>query len=89
MTKVYMTTTFWSTSCILEGGKMQVSPKLELCLANQDQIRNQRHRLRRNRLFLGRKAGGGGVSRPVPHTTTLIRKYSRYLRNTVNTHLHI
>ena len=50
---------------ISEGGKMQISPKLELCRANQDQIRNQRPRLRRNRLFLGRKAGGG-VSRPVP-----------------------
>ena len=42
------------------GGKMQISPKLELCRANQDQIRNQRPRLRRNRLFLGRKEGGGG-----------------------------
>ena len=35
-----------------EGGKMQLSPKLELCRANQDQIRNQRPQLRRNRLFL-------------------------------------
>ena len=33
-----------------------------LCRANQDQIRNQRPRLRRNRLFLGRKAGGGVVN---------------------------
>ena len=39
--------------------EIQLSPKLELCLANQDQIRYQRPRLRRNRLFLGRKAGGG------------------------------
>ena len=38
---------------------MQISPKLELCRANQDQIRNQRHRLRRNRLLVGRTAGGG------------------------------
>ena len=36
---------------------MQISPKLELCRANQDQIRNQLPRLRRNRLFLGRKEG--------------------------------
>ena len=41
------------------GGKMQISPKLELYRANQDQIRNQRPLLRINRLFLGRKAGGG------------------------------
>ena len=40
------------------GGKMQISLKLELCRVNQDQIRNQRPRLRRNRLFLGRKEGG-------------------------------
>ena len=40
------------------GGKMQISLKLELCRANQDQIRNQRPRLRRNRLVLGRKEGG-------------------------------
>ena len=44
---------------IPDGGKKQISPKLELCRANQDQIRNQRPRLRRNRLFLGRKEGGG------------------------------
>ena len=49
---------------ISEGGKMQISPKLELCRANQYQIRNQRPRLRRNRLFLGRKEGG--FSRQVP-----------------------
>ena len=41
------------------GGKIQITPKLELCRANQDQIRNQGLRLRRNRLFLGRKAGVG------------------------------
>ena len=40
--------------------EIPLSPKLDLCRANQDQIRNQRPRLRRNRLFLGRKAGGGG-----------------------------
>ena len=36
-------------------------PKLELCGANEIDIRNQRPQLRRNRLFLGRKAGVGGV----------------------------
>ena len=35
--------------------EIPLSPKLELYRANQDQIRNQRPRLRRNRLFLGRK----------------------------------
>ena len=44
---------------ISEGGKMQISPKL--CRANQDQIRNQRPRLRTNTLILGRKAGGGEI----------------------------
>ena len=34
-----------------EGGKMQISPKLERCRANQDQIRNQGPRSRKNRLF--------------------------------------
>ena len=43
---------------IPEGGKMQISPKLEVYRVNQDQIRNQRPRLRRNTLILGRKAGG-------------------------------
>ena len=42
---------------IPEGGKMQISPKLEVYRANQDQIRNQRPRLRRNTLILGRKEG--------------------------------
>ena len=45
---------------ISEGGKMQISPKLEVCGQKEVDIRNQRPRLRRNRLFLGRKAGGGG-----------------------------
>ena len=36
------------------------SPKLEVCGQKEVDIRNQRPRLRRNRLFLGRKAGGGG-----------------------------
>ena len=48
---------------------MQISPKLEVYRvyrANQDQIRNQRPRLRRNTLILGRKAGGGGFSPVVP-----------------------
>ena len=49
---------------ISEGGKVQISPKLELYRANQDQIRSQRPRLRRNRLILGRKAVGG--CKPVP-----------------------
>ena len=35
------------------------SPKLEVYRVNQDQIRNQRPRLHRNTLILGRKAGGG------------------------------
>ena len=38
---------------------MQISPKLEVCGAKEVDIRNQRPRLRRNSLFLGRKAGGG------------------------------
>ena len=42
----------------ISGGKMQISPKLEVYRANQDQIRNQRPRLRRNTLILGRKEGG-------------------------------
>ena len=49
---------------ILEGGNMQLSPKLEQYWTNQDQIQNQRHRLRRNTLILGRKARG--VCKPVP-----------------------
>ena len=43
---------------IPEGGKMQISSKLEVYRANQDPIRNQRPRLRRNTLILGRKEGG-------------------------------
>ena len=42
----------------LLSAKIPLSPKLELYRANQDQIRNQRPRIRRNTLFLGRKAGG-------------------------------
>ena len=38
--------------------EIRISPKLEVCRANQYHIRNQRIELRRNRLFLGRKAGG-------------------------------
>ena len=44
---------------ISENGKMQISPKLEVYGAKEVNIRNQRPRLRRNSLFLGRKAGGG------------------------------
>ena len=36
--------------------EIQLSPKLELYRANQDQIRNQRYRLRKNTLFFGRNA---------------------------------
>ena len=39
--------------------EIPLSAKLELYRANQDQIRNQRPLLRRKRIFLGRKAGGG------------------------------
>jgi hypothetical protein len=38
---------------------MQISPKLSVYCANQGQIRNQRPRLRRKRLFLVRKAREG------------------------------
>ena len=38
--------------------EISISSKLSVYRANQYQIRNQRPRLRRNRLFLGRKAGG-------------------------------
>ena len=37
-----------------------ISPKLEVCGENEVDIRNQRPRVRRKRLILGRKAGGGG-----------------------------
>ena len=50
---------------ISEGGKMQISPKLEVCGEKVD-IRNQRPRLRMNSLFLGRKAGGGCKGVPIP-----------------------
>ena len=41
---------------------MQISLKLELCGANEVDIRNQRPQLRRNRLILVEKAGGGILS---------------------------
>ena len=53
--------------------EIPLSPKLELCRANQDQIRNQRPRLRRNKLFLGRQAGGGFPDQL--RKATLNRKY--------------
>ena len=37
-----------------EGGKMQISPKLDRSYTNQDQIRNQRPRLRMNTQILRR-----------------------------------
>ena len=40
--------------------EITLSSKLELSSANQDQIPNQRPRLRRNTLILSRKAAGGG-----------------------------
>ena len=40
-----------------EGGKIQISPKLNFYYKIQSQIRNQRLRIRRNTLFSGRKAG--------------------------------
>ena len=43
---------------------MQISPKLEVYRANQDQIRNQRPRLHRTTLILGRKVGGGSPGVP-------------------------
>ena len=36
-----------------------ISPKLELCGANEVNIRNQRPRLRRNRLILASQRNGG------------------------------
>ena len=45
--------------------EIAISSKLELCGANEVDIRNQRFQLRRNTLFLGRKAIG--FSRPVPN----------------------
>ena len=45
---------------------MQISPKLEVCGKKEVDIRNQRPRLRRNRLILVEKAGGGGFSLVVP-----------------------
>ena len=59
-------------------GKMQLSPKLELYRANQDQIRNQRTRLRRNALFLVKKRAGAGC-KVVPDFLVLV--YYRLLIN--------
>ena len=42
--------------------EIAISSKLKLFRANQNQIRNQQPRLRRNTLILGRKAGGKGFS---------------------------
>ena len=39
-----------------EAGKMKISPKLEHYCANEVVIRNQRPRLRRNKLILVKKA---------------------------------
>ena len=38
--------------------EIAISPKLELCGANEVDIRNQRPRLRRNRLILVKKSRG-------------------------------
>ena len=38
--------------------EIPLSRKLEFCRSNQDQIRNQRPRLRRNTIYLDRQAGG-------------------------------
>ena len=37
--------------------KTQITQQLNFSCTNQDQIRNQQPRLRRNTLYLGRKAG--------------------------------
>ena len=39
--------------------EIPLSPKLEVCGENEVDIRNQRPRLRRNRLIVVEKAGGG------------------------------
>ena len=43
---------------LLEIEEIPLSPKLEVCDENEVDIRNQRPRLRRNRLILVEKAGG-------------------------------
>ena len=53
--------------------EIALSPKHKLYHENQNQIRNQRPRLRRNTLYLGRKAEGG-FSRAVPNSC---HKYGR------------
>ena len=53
-----------------------ISPKLEVCGAKEVDIRNQRPRLRRNRLIVVEKAGGG-ICKGVPrHYTNTINIYS-------------
>ena len=47
--------------------EIPLSPKLEVCGENEVDIRNQRPRLRRNRLILVEKAGGGEFSLGVPN----------------------
>ena len=51
---------------ILEGGKLQISAKLEICGSNEVYIRNQRPRLRRTNLFLVKKTKGGLFCKPAP-----------------------
>ena len=46
--------------------EIAISPKLKVCGAKEVDIRNQRPRLRRNRLILVEKAGGGGFCKPAP-----------------------
>ena len=47
--------------------------KLDLCSANKVDIRNQRPRLRRNRLILVNKAGGFCRTAPVFHIYSKIK----------------
>ena len=65
-----------------------ISPKLEVCGKKEVDIRNQRPRLRRNRLILVEKAGGGGFFLGVPFflVTTKVKLgcyivYRHYSRN--------
>ena len=53
----------WKMSLLFE--EIWISPKLEVCGAREVDIRNQRPRLRRNRLILVEKAGG--VCKGVPN----------------------
>ena len=52
-----MTTTLVDQVQFPEGGKMQISPKPGPCSENEVDIRNQRPRLRRNKLILVEKPG--------------------------------